>query len=235
MHDSTSPARTAPTPTRGEHVYEWVCDRIIDGTLPNGNRIRERELSEQLGVSRIPIREALPRLEAEGYIRTVPRRGAIVSPLALSQIVELFEVRASLEVLAARLAATRCAEGADGSALQETLDRAETALAAGDDAALAAATSQLHDEIVNLSQNELLMDLMVPVHGRIKRVFHLVSGGDDTELHREHRDLCVAILRGQVERAAAVARAHVEHSRAETLPIVAAQLHALGAGAPVAE
>ena len=95
--------------SRGEAVYEWVRERIIDGSLQPGSRIRERDLAEAINVSRVPIREAFPRLEAEGYIRTIPRRGAVVAPMELVDVNEVFDVRASLEVLAARLAAQRCA------------------------------------------------------------------------------------------------------------------------------
>ncbi|QZY50909.1 GntR family transcriptional regulator [Leucobacter tenebrionis] len=205
---------------QGERVYEWVRDRIIDGRLPTGSRVREREVAEQLGVSRIPIREAFPRLEAEGYIRTLPRRGAVVAPMALDDVIELFDVRASLEVLAARLAAARCAAGASGESLIAALAAAERAVASGRGAEIADATSDFHDTVVELAGSRLLQDLMLPVRGRVKRLFHIANGRDDRDVHHEHRDLCDAIVRGQTERAAALALAHVEHSRADTLPLL---------------
>lgn len=207
--------------SRGETVYEWVRDRIIDGSMPTGSRIRERDLAEELGVSRVPIREAFPRLEAEGYIRSLPRRGVVVAPMGLTDVVELFDVRASLEVLAARLAATRCAAGVPGDALVAALAAAEAAIAGDDPHTIASETSDFHDTIVELAGNALLADLMLPIRGRVKRLFNLAQERDDLDLHREHRELCDAIVRGQVERAAALALAHVEHSRAETVPIIA--------------
>ena len=208
--------------SHGERVYEWVRDRIIDGSLPTGSRVRERELAEELGVSRIPIREAFPRLEAEGYIRTLPRRGAVVAPMELADVIELFDVRASLEVLAARLAATRCAGGESGDRLMEALETADRAVDSSDESKIADATSDFHDAVVELAGSRLLQDLLLPVQGRVKRLFHIASERDDGDVHREHRDLCDAIIRGQVERAAALALAHVERSRAETLPLLAA-------------
>lgn len=217
----------AVKPLRGDAVYEWVRDRIIDGRLPPGSRIRERDLAEEIRVSRVPIREAFPRLEAEGYIRTLPRRGAVVAPMAISDVRQLFDVRASLEVLAARLAAIQCAAGAAGDELRTALERAERAVVAdpartpeAHNQEIADATSAFHEAIVELSGNALLRDLMPPISGRVKRLFHLANERDDLDLHREHRDLCDAILRGQGERAAALALAHVEHSRAETLPLL---------------
>lgn len=207
-----------------EFVYEWVRDRIIDGTLPTGSRIRERELAEELQVSRIPVREAFPRLESEGYIKSLHRRGVVVAPMELSDVVELFAVRLSLEVLAARLAAMQCAEGVSGESLIRRLGEAEAAISGGDRDEIAEATSAFHDEIVALSGNSLLQTLMIPVKGRVQRLFHIVTERDERHLHHEHRDLCSAIVDGEVERAAALALAHVEHSRHETMPIVERKL-----------
>lgn len=216
--DTAEPGTTA-SPSRGEIVYEWVRERIIDGRFPTGSRIRERDLAEEIQVSRIPIREAFPRLEAEGYIRTIPRRGAVVAPMGLPEVNEVFDVRASLEVLAARLAAQRCADGADGTVVTEALAQAERAVASGVVKDIAFATAQLHGSIVELAGSALLSDLMVPVQGRVARLFNLTHDRDALDLHREHYDLCDAILQGQVTRACALALAHVEHSRADTVPL----------------
>ncbi len=203
-----------------EFVYEWVRDRIIDGTLPTGSRLRERELAEELQVSRIPVREAFPRLESEGYIKSLHRRGVIVAPMDKADIVELFDVRRSLEVLAAQLAATRCRDGHTADRLLLRLEEAEVAIAGGDRDEIAEATVGIHVEIVELSGNSLLQGLMSPVLGRVQRLFHLITERDERDLHHEHHDLCSAIVNGEVERATALALAHVEHSRYETMPIV---------------
>lgn len=211
MHSGTS---------QGVRVYEWIRDRIIDGRLPTGSRVREREVVEQLGVSRVPIREAFPRLEAEGYIRTVPHKGAIVAPMEAVDVAELFDVRASLEPLAARLAAARCASGVSGERLTEALSLAARALDVHVQGELAEATSDFHDELVDLAGSRLLQDLMLPVRGRVKRLFHLANTPDDRDLHHEHQELCDAVVKGQVERAGALALAHVEHSRIETMQML---------------
>ena len=69
-------------------IYEELRERIIEGTLAAGERIRERELAAEFNVSRIPIREAMPRLEAEGFIKTLPRRGAVVTEMTLNDVEE---------------------------------------------------------------------------------------------------------------------------------------------------
>lgn len=201
-------------------IYETVRERIIEGILPAGARIRERDLAEEFQVSRIPIREALPRLEGEGFIKTVPRRGAVVTELTYRDVEELFAVRSSLEVLAARLAAQATAAGASTSKLSERLTAAEKALDRGDDYDIAAANSALHEEILALSGNSLLISLMGPVNGRVRRLFRLEADRDQQVLCAEHREMCIAISAGNVELAGSLAFAHVEHSRIESLKIM---------------
>ena len=213
--------------SRANSVYEWLRERIIDGTLPSGARIRERDIAEELRVSRIPVREALPQLESEGYIQTLPRRGAVVVPMTVEAVRELFEVRSSLEVLAARLAAQACAGGASAEGLERLLEAAHQATESGEEDLIAELNSRLHEEIVDLSGNRLLQKLMAPVSGHVRRLFHLAKDRDQEELFREHVAIVQAIKRGEAELAAALAFAHVEESRIESLPLVEGQMQAL--------
>ncbi|WP_382308130.1 GntR family transcriptional regulator [Herbiconiux sp. UC225_62] len=205
-------------------IYEELRERIIEGVIPAGERIRERELAEEFNVSRIPIREAMPRLESEGFIRTVPRKGAVVTEMTLGDVEELFAVRSSLEVLAARLAAQACAGGASSSELFERLAAAESALEVGDDREIAAANSALHEEILRLSGNSLLIGLMGPINGRVRRLFRLEAERDQQVLCAEHQQLCRAIADGNVEYAGSLAYAHVEHSRSDSLKLMRERL-----------
>ncbi len=203
-----------------EQVYRWVRERIVDGTFKPGERIRERELADELKVSRVPIREAFPRLESEGYIKSLHRRGVIVAPVTVQDVAELFIVRSSLEVLIARLAAEQCARGANGDQLRSTLHDAAQAVDADDETRIAEATSQLHEDLLALARCRLLDDLMTPIRGRTRRLFHIVVQRDNAAVHREHEALCTAVLAGEVELSAALAFAHVEHSRLDTMPII---------------
>ena len=207
-------------PVLENHVYTWIRDNIIDGTFEAGSRLRERVLAEALGVSRVPIREAFPRLQAEGYIHSAHNKGAVVTSMGLDEVKELFTIRLSLEPLAAKLAAQRSADGASMNSLKVLIEAEEVAIATADRDAIAEATAAIHTEIVALSGNRLLEQLMVPVRGRIQRLFHTVTERDERHLQHEHQDLSSAIILGQVERAGALALAHIEHSRYETMPIV---------------
>jgi DNA-binding GntR family transcriptional regulator len=85
-------------------VAEEIRERIISGALPAGTRIDQQALTEELGVSRMPIREALRHLAAEGFVVLVSHRGAIVAKLSPAEIVELYEMRGVLQGLASRMA-----------------------------------------------------------------------------------------------------------------------------------
>ena len=90
-----------------EVVSETLRSAIQDGTLKPGERLMEIPLAEELGVSRTPIREAIRKLELEGFVVMVPRRGTYVANISLKDITQVFEIRSALEELAAGLAAER--------------------------------------------------------------------------------------------------------------------------------
>ena len=197
-------------------VYEHLRDSIIEGELPPGTRLLERELSDRLGVSRIPIREALPQLEAEGLITTLPRRGAIVTQLTLRDIDELFNVRTSLEVLAARLASRQPADRCT-ALLSPAFARAELATAGGQQAEIAAANAAFHQAIIQLAGSRLLNSIMTPISARVRWLFRLTSDRDPGILCTEHHELHEAIRAGDTELAASLAYVHVERGRRPSL------------------
>jgi len=197
-------------------IYAGVRERIINGDLPLGSRLRERELAETLGVSRVPLREALPQLETDGFITTGLRRGASVTQLTLRDVEELFEVRLGVEVYATRLAAQRIAAGADPAPLWKALRRATDAtdVSAPD---VTDFNAELHEAIVTLADNSLLTSMMRPVSGRDRWIFKMTADRDLGVACREHQALCEAIFAGNAEHAAALAFNHIEGGRRSTL------------------
>lgn len=99
--------RPMPTLTVPEQIAAGVGDRILDGSLPPGERIGEQELADEFEVSRGPVREAIRILEREGLVTVLARRGAVVTELSALELRELFEVRAALFATAARRLAER--------------------------------------------------------------------------------------------------------------------------------
>jgi len=205
-------------------VSAEIRSKILSGDLPPGTRLRERELAEELGVSRIPIREALPQLEADGFITSQSHRGAIVTELTLRDVQELFDVRLGVEVYASRLAAQRVANGADPAAMHEAMARAEFALAIGDAGQIAESNADLHETIVALADNSLLTAMMRAAFGRNRWIFRMTSDRDPVVACSEHRELCDAISAGDADFTAATAYAHIERGRKLTLETLRAVL-----------
>lgn len=215
----TEPSRSSADATRTR-----IRDLIISGEIAPGSRLRERELSQALNVSRVPVREALQQLEAEGFIDTLPRRGATVKQITLRDVNELFDVRLSLEVLAARLAAKSVARGADFTRLRQLMDEAEEATKNDQHVRIPLVNTALHAEIVMLAGNSLLEHSMKPLLGRMQWLFTLTGDRDPQVQCVEHQGLCQAIYAGNADLAAALAFAHVELGRVPSLEGLAGRL-----------
>src|SRR5215211_5453414 len=136
MANSPIPSRPAPVvpiqrQTIASMTVEALRERILRGDYPEGEPLRQDALADELGVSRIPVREALRQLEAEGLVTFNPHRGAVVSTLSLSEIDELFELRADIETdLLRRAIPKTTAEQLERAT--DVLDEFERALTAGE-------------------------------------------------------------------------------------------------------
>ncbi|MFE1170278.1 GntR family transcriptional regulator [Nocardiopsis sp. NPDC058789] len=206
------------SPSLRDRVHDQLRSRIIDLELPPGHRITEREASAELGVSRVPLREALRLLEAEGLVVLVPRQGAMVASWSREDIVRLFEVREELETLAARLAATRRTD-ADLRRMRALLDDAEHALKADDESATAAANAGFHRAVVAACGNPLLQRMMAPLDSRVQWLFHLTKHRDTREQREEHVRLLELIEAGDGDGAAGLYRAHIAAGLEPTLAV----------------
>lgn len=228
----TEPATTAdtrgqePVPSNVARATQMIRAGILSGEYPPGSRLRERDLSEALGFSRIPVREALVRLAADGFVVVSPRRGAAVRRLTLTDVNELFDLRLSLEVFAARRAAEVVAAGGGGSQLQTLMDVAESATHRNATDEIPAANTALHAEIVAMTGNRLLQTSLQPSLGLMQWVFALTADRDPRVQCAEHKDICHAIYSGRPELAAALAYAHIEMGRDPSLQSLAGVLPA---------
>lgn len=203
-----------------EHAYDELRARIVGLELHPGTRLVERDLAEELAVSRIPLREALQRLQQDGLVVVVPRQGAIVSPFTVDDVRDLFDVRESLEVLAARLAAER-ADNEGLNTLAAQLDVARRATKRGDKPAIAAANAGFHTIIVDLAANPLLESILHPLEARTQWLFHLTKDRDAGVQCLEHEELLAAIADHDPDRAAASAFHHVNSGRDASLAMAA--------------
>ncbi|MFD9893016.1 GntR family transcriptional regulator [Amycolatopsis sp. NPDC059027] len=211
---STSAGMPQPLAATRQRVRDELRERILTGRLRPGDRLVERELAEDLGVSRVPVREAIRSLEAEGFLAVQSPRRVVVRQLARVDVEELFDVREALEGLAAGLAAER-ATPADLKRLERALEAAAKATVRGDGTRIAALNVRFHDEIVAIAGNTLLSTVLQPLEGRLR---WLTSQNEHwADLLGEHRRLYEAIASGDAERARTTAAEHVRVNREVTL------------------
>ncbi|MFI7014865.1 GntR family transcriptional regulator [Streptomyces sp. NPDC050164] len=197
-----------------ERVTADLRQEIIAGSLRPGDRLVERELAERFGVSRVPVREAIRALVAEGFVHFETPRRTVVRRLTPNDVKELFELREALEVYAAGLAASRATPG-DLAEVQELLDRAAAATEVGDAELITDLNSRLHDRIVAMAGNSLLTEALEPVAGRLRWMTR--RNEEWPQLLVEHRELYEAIASGDPERARAHALAHVRTNYRSTV------------------
>ncbi|WP_256839738.1 GntR family transcriptional regulator [Ornithinimicrobium faecis] len=194
-----------------ERVYQALRAEIVHGDLWPNQPMIEAEIAERLEVSRTPVRESMQRLAADGLIISKRRRWVVYEHTS-DEIREIYEVRAALEGQAARLAVAR-ANDDDRAVLAGVLDdEAKQRFLSG--RARVQANEQFHDAVVHAAHNNRLTAELIRmrVYGFNNRVVNVY----DTELlgrsWGEHEAIAQAILQGQADQAADLARLHVEHS-----------------------
>ena len=187
--------------TLSEQVYRAVRARIMDGALAPGAFLREKDL-ESMGVSRTPIREALGRLASEGFLERLPHRGFRVPEESLGNLLELYPIVASLELLAGRLALERFA-ASDLAELKEVNRRLGEARDRADVRAMLAQNERFHRIISERGGNRRLALLLDDLRSQLTRLeLWYYSGQDRTQRSiREHEEIIAAIERGDRARA----------------------------------
>lgn len=196
-----------------EVVCEALREAIMNGTLSPGERLMEIQLAEDLGVSRTPVREAIRRLEMEGFLVMVPRRGTYVSDLSIKDINEVFEIRTSLDVLAAGLAAERITEE-ELEQLERLLVQIGEYIDIGDVDKVVEADGQFHDILYQASRNDRLVGIINNLREQFTR-FRSISMAYPGRLKNtldEHRQLVEAIASHDPENAQKCAREHMENA-----------------------
>ena len=218
----------APVPVRrrgslGKTVAEQLRRLILTGQHKPGERLVEDKLSAELGVSRVPIREALRTLAAEGLVDLPPRRGASVAQLSPAIAHDLVEVRATLEGLNARLAA-RHHEPAIVTELHQVLTEGNAAAQSGNVDDLVRLNAAFHDKLAQAGRNSILWDIMRTLRERTSLVFAANTNRRSREDWEEHSRILAAVIDGDEELAALLATRHV-HQAAEAAFAAALRNH----------
>lgn len=209
----------AESESRAERVLAQIRDGIHAGRYKPGERVRETEVADWLGVSRTPVREALRRLESAGLVVFEPWRGAVVADLDRQQINELYAMREVLEGAAARLAARHIDE-AELDVLAVLLDRADAA--ADDPDALAAINRTFHETLQRAARNRYLTETLEQLRNALallRGTTFAVTGRPETAA-AEHRAIVAAIGRRDADAAEAAARDHIRAAQKARLRLL---------------
>lgn len=203
VRDAQENARSAP-----ELVAAVLREAILAGRLPTDRLLRQDDLAVRLGVSKIPVREGLRQLEAEGLVVFHPNRGVAVSSLSAAESREIVEMRVALESLALRHAvpALGAREVRRAGALLDELDEEREARRRS------RLNWEFHAALYAPADRPLLLGAIQGLHARVDRYMRLVlsGAGHQAQSQREHRALLAACERRDADAAVAVLSAHVE-------------------------
>lgn len=195
-----------------QQVYETLEELIIYGLLTPGQHLVEADLAKRLGVSRIPVREALQLLHSNGWVELRPRQGAFVHRPTVEEVDEVFTIRTLLEVESARIAAKNATEDSVRE-LRKTLKAGAKALAGGDEKDLVRLNSAFHAQITALAGNRVLAEMVGRLDKRIRWYFVPVVRSRGKASWKEHAELIDALEAGDSRRAATTMRKHAELTR----------------------
>ncbi|MFZ5595746.1 MAG: GntR family transcriptional regulator [Bacillota bacterium] len=201
-----------------ELVFESLREAIIQGRLKPGERLMEMQLADEMGVSRTPIREAIRKLELEGFVVMMPRKGAFVSGISVKDIVDVFEVRAALEALAAGLAAERITD-LELEELERSLVQISELSDKDDIDAIVETDTNFHDSIYRACRNDRLVQIITHLKEQIQRfrTTSLSQPGRTKVALGEHRKIVEAISDRNIELAQDLAREHIENAEQSLL------------------
>jgi DNA-binding GntR family transcriptional regulator len=219
---STTRKRSAPeqpgTSSLLDMAYEKIKQQITACEFRPGDYLNEAELSLRLGIGRTPVHQAIDRLMVEGLVQVMPRKGIIVTPVSLDDVLQTIEVRLLNECHCARLAAER-ASGKNIRALGDILARAEAELPRRNAERLMRLDREFHGAIAQSSRNAVLADILGRLHDKSLRfwILSLNTPGHHARVHVQHRAILDAIRAHDPFAAEQAMRDHIEDFRRNLL------------------
>ncbi len=212
----SSPAR----PSLAEAAYAALKASILEGLLPPGHEAVEQAIADQLGMSRTPVHEAVLRLQHEGMVRILPRRGVMVLPIDPEDLRQTYQVLIALEGEAAALLAARGSAAADTlAAMQEATAAMEAALAAGDRGAWAAADDRFHRALLAGCGNPKLARLAATAADQAQRARAATAArrGEPETSGIEHEAIMAALAAADPDAARTALARHRARASADIL------------------
>jgi DNA-binding GntR family transcriptional regulator len=214
---SAPPKRPNPATASSlrDAAYDAIKHRIITCTFRPGEYINELQLSSVLKIGRTPVHQALDRLMIEGLVEVIPRKGVIVKPVSLNEVLQIIEVRLINEPFCSRLAAEH-ADDSDLSEVAEVLKRAKYWASLRNVENMMLLDREFHLLVARSSKNEVLADLLRSLHERSLR-FWFISLNAPTQyesVHNQHDAIFAAIRQRDPDEAECAMRIHIESFRA---------------------
>lgn len=202
-------------------VFNTLRKAILTGELKPGERLMEIHLANRLGVSRTPIREAIRKLELEGLVVMMPRRGAVVAQITEKSLKDVLEVRKALDALCVKLACERIND-TDKQSLKQACDEFEKQIKTGDVTAIAAADVAFHDIIVQATENQRLIQLINNLSEQMYRYRfeYIKDESGHQNLIDEHRDIYQSIMNNNQEQAAKAAELHIDNQEKSIIRLI---------------
>ncbi|WP_406349321.1 GntR family transcriptional regulator [Streptomyces sp. NBC_00144] len=211
----SSPIQRRRPQTTQQFVLEELRQAITGGRLKPGAAVRQDALAEQLGVSRLPLREALKTLEAEGLVRHEAHRGYYVVELSLTDLKEVYRLRELLETEAVRQACTRMSANTEVlDALEEAQREVELAAEVGDVSAMTAANRRFHFTLYEAAAMPRLVRLIATLWDTTDayRALYYADAAHRADVLYEHRSILEALGAGQGDEAVRLLDQHREHA-----------------------
>ncbi len=196
-----------------ELVFESLREAILNGQLKPGERLMEIQLAEEMGVSRTPVREAIRKLELEGTVVMIPRKGAYVAGLSMKDVADVFEIRGALEGLAAELAAERITDD-EMEELERYLVMTAEEIDTGNLDDVVQADTDFHSLLYKASRNSRLPQILNNLREQIQRfrTTSLSYPGRMKFALEEHRKIVEAIGARDGDLARKLAQEHIENA-----------------------
>ena len=194
-----------------ERVYEVLSERIINQKIKPGQRLKEEQLAQEMGVSRTPLRKTLSNLARDGFLEIEPHKGAKVRKFHAEDVGEVYDIRMALESLAARLAASKVAS--------KDLEKLKVLFSKKDARTLIKADTQLHDLIIRNCGNKKLTKMLNNLHSLIQafRIAGYVSMRRSVAATSDHMKILRALSMRDGEAAENLMRKHIARTKKEIL------------------
>lgn len=205
-------------------IFNTLRESIINGELKPGERLMEEHLANKMGVSRTPIREAIRKLELEGLVKMIPRKGSSVADLSTKDIMDVLEVRASLDGLATSLSAERIHED-ELKELNNVRLQFMNFVEKDNLQGSIKKDVEFHDIIYRSSRNDKLIQIINNLREQVQRfrVIYLKDFCSSKELIREHTEIYDAIRSRATEKAGIVAQRHIKNQEDTILKAIQKQ------------